>query len=139
MKNFVVGRRGYGSIRFEGETDVRGLDLEAIVEFNEREVVVYRDEARKPPAGKGLNRPAEVTLLKVRCTNKKTGEVYTEGPKVERYEGMLRKKVREQGAEFVSFDAAKGEWKFRVDHFSRYHLLDGDEPEEEQEGVLSRR
>ncbi|CAA7400171.1 unnamed protein product [Spirodela intermedia] len=142
VKNFVVGRRGYGSIKFDGETDVRGLDLEAIVEFNSREVVVYGDEVRKPPVGKGLNRPAEVTLLNVRCANRKTGEVYTEGPKVERYEEMLRKKVREQGAEFVSFDAGKGEWKFRVDHFSRYHLLDDDEQEEdekekEQEGVLS--
>ncbi|CAA6663681.1 unnamed protein product [Spirodela intermedia] len=129
VKNFVVGRRGYGSIKFDGETDVRGLDLEAIVEFNSREVVVYGDEVRKPPVGKGLNRPAEVTLLNVRCANRKTGEVYTEGP-------------REQGAEFVSFDAGKGEWKFRVDHFSRYHLLDDDEQEEdekekEQEGVLS--
>lgn len=29
---------------------------------------------------------------------------------------MLKKKAEEQGAEFVSFDAVSGEWKFRVRH-----------------------
>jgi len=41
---------------------------------------------------------------------------------VERYREMLVKKAEEQGVEFVSFDAAKGEWKFRVKHFSAYGL-----------------
>jgi nuclear pore complex protein Nup98-Nup96 len=40
VRDFVVGRQGYGSIKFLGETDVRGLDLESIVEFNNREVIV---------------------------------------------------------------------------------------------------
>ncbi|CAO2035539.1 unnamed protein product [Urochloa humidicola] len=122
VKDFVVGRHGYGSIRFLGETDVRGLDLESIVEFNNREVIVYKDDSKKPPVGEGLNKAAEVTLLNIECVNKKTGEQYHEGPRVERYREMLMKKAEEQGAEFVSFDAAKGEWKFRVKHFSVYGL-----------------
>ncbi|KAF8725770.1 hypothetical protein HU200_020323 [Digitaria exilis] len=122
VKDFVVGRHGYGSIKFLGETDVRGLNLESIVEFNNREVIVYKDDSKKPPVGEGLNKAAEVTLLNIRCVNKKTGEQYDEGPRVERYREMLMKKAKEQGAEFVSFDAAKGEWKFRVKHFSAYGL-----------------
>ncbi|CAN6246544.1 unnamed protein product [Urochloa humidicola] len=122
VKDFVVGRHGYGSIKFLGETDVRGLDLESIVEFNNREVIVYKDDTKKPPVGEGLNKPAEVTLLNIKCVNKKTEEQYLEGPRVERYREMLMKKAEEQGAEFVSFDAAKGEWKFRVKHFSAYGL-----------------
>ncbi|KAG2622534.1 hypothetical protein PVAP13_3KG000032 [Panicum virgatum] len=82
VEDFVVGRHGYGSIKFLGETDVRGLDLESIVEFNYREVIVYKDDSKKPPVGEGLNKAAE----------------------------------------FVSFDVAKGEWKFRVEHFSAYGL-----------------
>ena len=133
VKDFVIGHRGYGSIKFDGETDVRGLDLEAIVQFNSREVTVYGDdEEGKPAVGRGLNRPAEVTLLNVRCVNRKTGEVYTEGPKLQRYEEMLRSKVKEQGAHFLSFDAGKGEWKFRVDHFSRYYLPADDDGEDEE-------
>ncbi|CAN6320034.1 unnamed protein product [Urochloa humidicola] len=122
VKDFVVGRDGYGSIKFLGETDVRGLDLESIVEFNNREVIVYKDESKKPPVGEGLNKSAELTLLNIKCMNKKTGEQYHEGSRVERYREMLMKKAEEQGAEFVSFDAAKGEWKFRVKHFSAYGL-----------------
>uniref|UniRef100_A0A0D9XX78 Nucleoporin autopeptidase n=1 Tax=Leersia perrieri TaxID=77586 RepID=A0A0D9XX78_9ORYZ len=118
VRDFAVGRHGYGSIKFIGETDVRGLDLESIVEFNNREVIVYKDDSKKPPVGEGLNKPAVVTLLNIKCMNKKTSEQYTEGPRIDKYKEMLVKKAEEQGAEFISFDAAKGEWKFRVKHFS---------------------
>ncbi|CAN6467465.1 unnamed protein product [Victoria cruziana] len=120
--DFVVGRRGYGSIKFFGETDVRRLDIESIVQFNNREVLVYMDGVKKPPIGQGLNKPGEVTLLNVKCVDKKTGKVVTKGQLVERYTKLLIKKAQEQGAEFVSFDAVNGEWKFKVDHFSRYGL-----------------
>ncbi|OVA16590.1 Peptidase S59 [Macleaya cordata] len=130
VKDFVVGRHGYGSIKFMGETDVRRLDLESLVQFNNREVIVYMDESKKPPVGQGLNKPAEVTLLNIKCFDKKTGLQYKEGAKVEKYKEMLMKKARDQGAEFVSYDPSKGEWKFRVNHFSRYMLDDGDDEDE---------
>ncbi|KAL1318211.1 hypothetical protein AAHE18_15G189900 [Arachis hypogaea] len=124
VKDFVVGRQGYGSIRFLGETDVRGLDLESLIQFNNREVIVYMDDAKKPPVGQGLNKPAEVTLLNIKCFDKKTGQQYTEGPKIEKYKEMLKRKAEDQGAEFISYDPIKGEWKIRVNHFSVYKLLD---------------
>ncbi|KAI8569950.1 hypothetical protein RHMOL_Rhmol02G0317900 [Rhododendron molle] len=130
VKDFVVGRHGYGSIRFIGETDVRRLDLESLVQFNNREVIVYMDESKKPPVGQGLNKPAEVTLLNIKCVDKRTGSHYTEGPKIDRYREMLKRKAEDQGAEFVSYDPIKGEWKFRVRHFSKYRLGDEDEYED---------
>ncbi|XP_057469374.1 nuclear pore complex protein NUP98A-like isoform X2 [Actinidia eriantha] len=120
VKDFVVGRHGYGSIKFLGETDVRKLDLDSHVQFNNREVIVYMDESKKPPVGQGLNKPAEVILLNVKCIDKKTGKQYINGPKVDGYRDMLMKKAMEQGAEFVSYGPVEGEWKFRVEHFSRY-------------------
>ncbi|KAI6701907.1 hypothetical protein NL676_011043 [Syzygium grande] len=124
VKDFIVGRHGYGSIKFIGETDVRRLDLEALVQFNNREVIVYLDDNKKPPIGQGLNKPAEVTLLNIKCSDKKTGQQWTEGPKVEKYKEMLKKKAEDQGAEFVSYDPVKGVWKFKVSHFSKYKLED---------------
>ncbi|TYH28025.1 hypothetical protein ES288_A02G112600v1 [Gossypium darwinii] len=126
VKDFVVGRHGYGSIKFLGETDVRRLDLESLVQFNNREVIVYMDDSKKPPVGQGLNKPAEVTLLNIKCFDKKTGQQYTDGPKIEKYKEMLKRKAKDQGAEFISYDPIKGEWKFRVNHFSRYKLEDED-------------
>jgi len=122
VKDFVVGRRGYGSVKFFGETDVRRLDLESVIQFNKCEVLVYMDESKKPPAGQGLNKPAEITLLNVKCVDKKTGQHYIEGAEVEKFEKRLKRKTEEQGAEFVSYSATKGEWKFRVKHFSKYCL-----------------
>ncbi|XP_019428184.1 PREDICTED: nuclear pore complex protein NUP98A-like isoform X5 [Lupinus angustifolius] len=127
VKDFVVGRQGYGSIQFLGETDVRGLDIESLVQFNNREVIVYMDDAKKPPVGQGLNKPAEVTLLNIKCFDKKSGQQYTEGPKIEKYKDMLKRKAEDQGAEFVSYDAAKGEWKIKVNHFSGYKLDEEDD------------
>ncbi|XP_074311217.1 nuclear pore complex protein NUP98A-like isoform X2 [Silene latifolia] len=126
VKDFVVGRHNYGSIKFLGETDVRRLDLESLIQFNNREVIVYLDDSKKPPVGQGLNKPAEVTLLNIKCYDKKRNQII-EGPKIEKYKEMLKKKAEDQGAEFLSYDPAKGEWKFRVDHFSKYVFGDDDQ------------
>lgn len=117
VQDFVVGRRDYGSIKFLGETDVRYLDLESIVQFNKREVIVYPNDLNKASVGQSLNKPAEVTLLNVKCIDKKAGIRYTDGRKVHRYRAMLIKKTEEIGAEFISFDPVEGVWKFRVQHF----------------------
>jgi nuclear pore complex protein Nup98-Nup96 len=128
VPNFTVGRKGFGSVRFFGETDVRGLDLQSIIIFNDKEVIVYPDEDQKPDVGSGLNRPAEVTVLNVKRYDKKTGEAITQGPLLDKFERLLREKTAEQGATFISWDREKGEWKFRVEHFSRYGLdLDEDD------------
>ncbi|XP_023742377.1 nuclear pore complex protein NUP98A [Lactuca sativa] len=127
VHNFTVGRHNYGSIKFLGETDVRRLELESLIQFNHREVIVYMDETKKPPIGQGLNKPAEVTLLNIKCFDKKTGKHFTEGPRIEKYKEMLKKKAEDQGAEFVEYDTVKGEWKFRVKHFSKYGLHDDDD------------
>ena len=120
--NFFLLEQGYGQVKFLGETDVRRLDLESIIQFNKCEVLVYMDENKKPAVGQGLNKPAEVTLLNVRCVDKKTGQHHSDGPEVEKFEKRLKKKTEEQGAEFISYDGSKGEWKFRVKHFSRYGM-----------------
>eukprot|EP00850_Spirogloea_muscicola_P003561 SM000014S00349 [mRNA] locus=s14:832041:845743:- [translate_table: standard] len=127
VPNFVVGRRGYGHIKFLGETDVRGLDLEAIVQFNKCEVLVYMDEAAKPPVGDELNKAAEVALLQVHCVDRATGEHVKSGPQLESFVKKLIRKTGEQGAKFLSYSPEKGEWVFQVDHFSRYGLNTSDD------------
>ncbi|KAL7205577.1 hypothetical protein ACSBR2_018502 [Camellia fascicularis] len=117
VKDFVVGRHGYGNIKFLGDTDVRQLDLDSDIHFDNCELTVYMDESKKPPVGQGLNKPAEVTLLNIKCIDKKTGKQYINGPKVDKYREMLMKKAIKQGAEFVSYDPVKWEWKFRVQDF----------------------
>lgn len=121
VPDFTVGRLGYGSIKFIGETDVRWLDLDSIVRFHRHEVVVYEDENDKPPVGEGLNKAAEVSLLlQVTLSNAEDGCK-------ESIVKKLRQSAEKQRARFISFDPANGQWKFSVDHFSRFGLSEDDE------------
>ncbi|KAM7253943.1 hypothetical protein ACFE04_031625 [Oxalis oulophora] len=118
VPDFTIGRYGCGCIKFIGNTDVRLLDIDRIVNISGNEVVVYEDESLKPPVGEGLNKPAEVTLILDSMFAKQQSE------------DKLRKCVENQGAEFVSFNRKSGEWKFVVPHFSRFGLSD-DEDEDD--------
>lgn len=63
--------------------------------------------------GEELNKPAYVTLLN--CRPPGAGEVT---PQVgRRYEEKVRRMTELKGAQFVSYDAKKGIWVFRVEHF----------------------
>lgn len=122
VPNFVVGRVKYGQVMFPGNTDVRGMDLNEIVRFDRHYVVVYEDEAGKPPVGHGLNKAAEVTL-KLDLRKLPEPSILVE---------LLRCRSKKQGARFLSFNPVNGRWKFEVDHFSRFGLVD----EEEEDVVM---
>ncbi|XP_077249971.1 SUPPRESSOR OF AUXIN RESISTANCE 3 [Tasmannia lanceolata] len=121
VPNFTVGRVGYGYVKFLGETDVRWLDLDQIVKFNRHDITVYTDEGNKPVIGQGLNKAAEVTLiLQIRFS-------VSDGAKLNKLVKKLRSSTKKQGANFISFNASNGEWKFVVRHFSRFGLSEDDE------------
>ncbi|KAM4544989.1 nuclear pore complex protein Nup98-Nup96 isoform 2-T3 [Odontesthes bonariensis] len=132
VENFTIGRKGYGSIFFPGEVNVTGLNLDEIVHFRRKEVIVYPDDKNKPSEGEGLNRRAEVTLDGV-WPNDKTSCTQIRSP--ERladmnYEGRLEKASRKQGARFLEYRTETGSWVFEVAHFSKYGLQDSDEDED---------
>ncbi|OVA06615.1 Peptidase S59 [Macleaya cordata] len=121
VQDFVVGRVGYGCVKFLGQTDVRWLDLDQIVKFDRHKIVVYEDEMDKPAVGQGLNKAAEVSLfLQIRSQA-------LEGINLDNVINKLRSSTERQGACFISFDPLKVEWKFVVPHFSRFGLTEDDE------------
>lgn len=64
-----------------------------------------------------MNKPAEVTLYKVFPREK--GEVLSDPKKQQKWVRKLQETATKQNTEFVSYDADRGIWKFRVEHFSR--------------------
>ncbi|XP_067347794.1 nuclear pore complex protein Nup98-Nup96 isoform X3 [Channa argus] len=132
VENFTVGRKGYGSIFFPGEVNVTGLNLDEVVHFRRKEVIVYPDDKNKPGEGEGLNRRAEVTLDgvwpndKTACTQIRSPERLSDM----NYEGRLEKASRKQGARFLEYRPETGSWVFEVAHFSKYGLQDSDEEED---------
>uniref|UniRef100_A0A8C2DJS7 Nuclear pore complex protein Nup98-Nup96 n=1 Tax=Cyprinus carpio TaxID=7962 RepID=A0A8C2DJS7_CYPCA len=123
---------GYGSVFFSGEVNLTDMNLDEIVHFRRKEIIVYPDDKDKPPVGEGLNRRAEVTLDgvwpndKTTCSQIKSLERLTEM----NYEGRLEAASRKQGARFLEYRPETGSWVFEVAHFSKYGLQESDEEEE---------
>ncbi|XP_020533452.1 nuclear pore complex protein NUP96 isoform X2 [Jatropha curcas] len=131
VPDFTVGRLGYGCVKFLGMTDIRWLDLDQIVKFHRHEIIVYEDENTKPAVGQGLNKAAEVTLtLQIRSSDSNKG-------KLKNVVEKLRESTEKQGAHFISFDPANGEWKFSVCHFSRFGLCEDDEEDITMDDVVA--
>jgi hypothetical protein len=108
VRGFSV-RNDHGIVEFLGETDVRELDLDAIVRIEEKVVIMYPEKgALKPSIGKGLNKPARIRLFDCRPTKKVPLELFEE---------KIRKMCARNGTEFESYDTDTGEWVFRANHF----------------------
>ncbi|KAL6777466.1 NUP189 [Auxenochlorella protothecoides x Auxenochlorella symbiontica] len=133
VPEFVIGRRGLGSVAWLEPVDVRGLDLDDVITISRGGVEVYLEGPAKPPVGAGLNRPAEVTMLKIFKTDKATGQPVTNAAAVESFTRKLKRVTAEQGAQFVSYDPRTGTWRFTVEHFSRYGLFDDEDDDEDDE------
>lgn len=137
VDGFTIGHEEFGSICFLESIDVselNNIDLDSIFEFRFKEVILYPDDNNKPPVGTALNRPAKVTLLKVWPKDKSTGELITDVKKIENmnYEAIVIRACRRMNVEFVSYQPETGSWCFKVQHFSKYGLLESDEEGESE-------
>ncbi|GFH27411.1 peptidase S59 domain-containing protein, partial [Haematococcus lacustris] len=96
------------------------------------EVFCYSD-SDKPAVGQGLNCEAEVTLLNVYKMDRATQQPSQDPGVLVQWEKRLRQMCAKMGAQFVSYRPDTGAWRFRVEHFSRYGLLDDDDDDAEFE------
>ncbi|XP_032457779.1 nuclear pore complex protein Nup98-Nup96 isoform X2 [Nasonia vitripennis] len=131
VPHFTIGRKGYGNVYFADSFDIYGLNLDEIVHFRHKEVIIYPDDKIKPPIGKGLNRKAQVTLDRVWPHDKSSHEPITDPKRLidMDYEGKLRKVSAKHDTKFLEYRPETGSWVFKVDHFSKYGLSDSDEDE----------
>jgi len=125
VRDFTVGREGYGEVKFLGITDVYGLDLDKIIFFRRREVEVYPDEyENKPAVGEELNKSAQITLLKV-WPNDKSSHTPVKSPASLKSSGFIdriEEKTVKMGAIFIDYRPADGAWQFQVEHFTVYGI-----------------
>eukprot|EP01103_Thecamoeba_quadrilineata_P010470 TRINITY_DN226_c0_g1_i1.p1 TRINITY_DN226_c0_g1~~TRINITY_DN226_c0_g1_i1.p1 ORF type:complete len:806 (-),score=174.08 TRINITY_DN226_c0_g1_i1:164-2527(-) len=110
VPNFAVGLKEACEIRFEGSTDVRGLDLDHIVELASKQIVVYPDQNDLPPVGEGLNKPAVIVVKNMRPKSNNAGSLAN-------YEKNLRAFVEKSDGTFIGYDPSKGELSFSVKNF----------------------
>ncbi|XP_066587580.1 nuclear pore complex protein Nup98-Nup96 isoform X2 [Prorops nasuta] len=129
VPNFTIGRKGYGNVFYPDSFDIYGLNLDEIVHFRHKEVVIYPDDAKKPPVGQGLNRKAQVTLECVWPHDKSRHEPITDPTRLAEmnFEEKLRRVCAKHDTRFLEYRPETGSWVFKVDHFSKYGLSDSDE------------
>lgn len=129
VPNFTIGRKGYGNVFFNEPIDVAGLNLDELVHFRHKEVIIYPDDENKPPVGTELNRKAQITLDQVWPHDKTLHEAIKDKERLELmdYESHLRRVCEKHDTRFIEYRPETGSWVFRVDHFSKYGLSDSDE------------
>lgn len=129
VPNFTIGRKGYGNVYFGESIDVSGLNLDELVHFRHKEVIIYPDDENKPPVGSELNRKAQITLDQVWPHDKSLHEPIKDRERLDaiNYEAKLRAVCDKHDTRFVEYRPESGSWVFKVDHFSKYGLEDSDE------------
>lgn len=107
VENFTIENQ-FGKIRFEGLTNVLGLDIGRIIEIKDKEIIGYPEEsgADKPEVGKELNKPCEVTLYK-----------FFVGGTRDKVEQKLRTMCQRWNMEYKSYDYQTAELLVRIRHF----------------------
>lgn len=135
VSNFKVECPEHGSILWVGAVDVRNINLDSVVEICNKEVIVYEAEeasGKKPPVGSKLNRPAIITLYNLYPKKAKDADEPTLEA-VQKYAAKIEKNTQKMGAKYISYDPAKGVWKFQTPHFSRWGFDDDDESDDDEE------
>lgn len=131
VSGFSVRHDPYGVVEWEGAVDVRYADLDKSIDIGQSDVSVYlrdEEEGEKPEVGSKLNRPARITFYSVFPKN--GGSDADEETKDKFAKRIAKSTTKMDSAELISYNKDTGEWKIRVQHFSRYGLDDDTDEEE---------
>ena len=140
VSGFSVSLPSIGSVKFLEPVDLldasptgsrSGIhEIPGVVVILEPKLcTVYPDESVKPPVGFGVNVPAEINLLNCWPVDKATRQPITDESDP-RHDRHMKKLENMPETKWLGFHNPTGTWRFRVEHFSRYGLLDDEEDEE---------
>ncbi|KAJ3079296.1 hypothetical protein HK102_003875, partial [Quaeritorhiza haematococci] len=139
VEDFSVTLPGVGTVKFLETVDLLAASPTGdrtglpqipgkVIIFQPKVLTVYPDETKKPPVGMGVNVPAEVYLEGCWPIDKATRKPILD-PSDPRYDRHLQKLEEMPETQYIGFHPSTGTWRFRVEHFSRYGLMEDDEEE----------
>ncbi|EDO08394.1 Nucleoporin autopeptidase family protein [Babesia bovis T2Bo] len=114
VMDFQVTREGFGDILWPGYTDLRGLNLDKIVDIGNRKVTLYGGTSQIHPVGEGLNKQATVTLYN--CIPDDSGKDKSITETVKQLE-QLKEHTESLGCKFLSGNLKTGKWVFTAPCF----------------------
>lgn len=117
VEELTVGKKGMGEILWLEPVDVRGLDIDQVVQIKNREVSVYPQDEDVPPVGEGLNKPARVKLFGIYKYDKRTKEPLTDATTAAKMVSKLKAHCVKEGLKFLGYDVKTGTWTFQSNSF----------------------
>lgn len=143
VPNFLIGRKGYGSITFQYDVDLTAFARDfktelfgKVVIFNPNKTVeVYPEELAKPPIGCGLNVPAIISLENVYPVDKKSKKELKSENNFNEVQILVRRLKSIRNMTFVSYNPFGGVWTFKVNHFSIWGLTNEEDAEIDEKEV----
>lgn len=103
----------HGSVRWEDEVDIEGLDFKNLVFLRENEVEFYPGRS-PPPLGREINKPCVVTFNRCQVADIVRQKYPNHADWKAICEKRLRNACQRNQAEFISYDEASGKWSFRL-------------------------
>lgn len=137
VPNFMIGRKGYGTISFNYDVDLTAfakniksqLFGNVVVFHPSRTVEVYPDTSIKPNVGCGINVPATISIEGIYPVDKKTKKTHRNPTSSSEIQILIRRLKSMKEMEFISYNPFGGIWTFKVNHFSIWGLVDSEDIE----------
>ncbi|CDF35044.1 unnamed protein product [Chondrus crispus] len=117
VDELTIGKKGLGEISWLEPVDMRGLDIDQVVQIKKREVSVYPRDDDVPAVGTGLNKPARVKLFGIHKLDKRTNEPLTDATTAAKMVGKLKAHCQKEGLKFLGYDVKTGTWTFQSNSF----------------------
>jgi len=117
VSDLEVRRKGFGTLRWKGITDVHDLverGLREIISIERHQVEMYRGSP--PPKGEGLNKECEYTMEGLWARGP-SNEILRDERALGRFGDELRKNAERMKARMVSYDPQLGEWTVVLSEF----------------------
>ncbi|GMF04153.1 unnamed protein product [Ambrosiozyma monospora] len=118
VKNFKVGRTGFGEIEFLKPIDLTSISIASIpdlIVFTNQSCIVYPDDSSKPKMGDGFNVPSQITIENTFPVSKDTKQPITD-PHHPVFRKFVRKLHHIPKTTFKSYDPSNGAWTFIAEH-----------------------
>ena len=106
--DFEVGRHGYGKLVWPGATDVRGLNLDELVDIDKMSVSVRNLETDEVHGDEIPNPLKKHCIVHLRVEAKKLTD-----PKA--VNDKLKAHCEKMGHDFVNYDHISNMWVFKID------------------------
>ncbi|XP_055902873.1 nuclear pore complex protein Nup98-Nup96-like isoform X2 [Eupeodes corollae] len=125
VSNFTIGRKGYGSICFNKEINVAGLNIDNIVNFRNKELITYPNEHNNPQVIADLKKcDVLVTLEQVWPHDDVKHEPIKDPQQLDKlkYEDKLRSVCYKNDVHFVEYRPETGSWLFKMKKFDKVNI-----------------